>query len=105
MLESQFQAQVIKELKQRFDGCIVMKLDSAYKQGIPDLLFLHDGFWATLECKKTSVSAHRPNQKYWVNKMNEMSFSKFIYPENKEVIFDEIQHAYEAQRDARVFKR
>ena len=41
MLENKFQANLIKELKERFPGCIVMKNDPTYIQGIPDLLVLH----------------------------------------------------------------
>ena len=38
--EREFQAKLIKELKEMFKGCLVMKLDSSYIQGIPDLLVL-----------------------------------------------------------------
>lgn len=94
MNENKFQANLIKELKQLFPGCLVMKLDSAYIQGIPDLLILYGSHWATLECKKSEVSAVRPNQKYYVNLMNEMSFSRFICPENKEVVLHELQQSF-----------
>ena len=50
MLENKFQANLIKELKERFPGCIVMKNDPTYIQGIPDLLVLHKDKWASLEC-------------------------------------------------------
>lgn len=94
MNENKFQANLIKELKQLFPGCLVMKLDSAYIQGIPDLLILYGSHWATLECKKSEVSAVRPNQRYYVNLMNEMSFSRFICPENKEVVLHELQQSF-----------
>ena len=45
MLESQFQSKLIKELKKLFPGCIVMKSDSGYLQGIPDLLILFNDKW------------------------------------------------------------
>ena len=83
MLESKFQSELIKELKSIFPGCIVMKNDSSYIQGIPDLLVLYSDKWATLECKKTLNSSHQPNQDYYVGLMNDMSFSRFICPENK----------------------
>jgi hypothetical protein len=91
MLESKFQASLIKELKERFPGCIVLKNDPSYIQGIPDLLVLHNSKWAALEVKKCESAKHRPNQDYYVEKMNEMSFSAFIYPENKE----DVLHAME----------
>lgn len=94
-LERDFQAQLIKELKQRFDGCMVMKLDPDYIQGIPDLLILFKNKWATLECKKSAKASKRPNQEYYVDLMNEMSFSAFIFPENKEEVLDELQHTFE----------
>ena len=94
MLERDFQASVIKELKVRLPGCIILKNDSSYKQGIPDLIVLWEDRWATLECKKSRKSAHQPNQDYYVNLLGDMSFAKFIYPENEEEILDELQEAF-----------
>ena len=93
-LERDFQANLIKELKKIFVGCLVMKLDSGYIQGIPDLLVLYKNKWATLECKKSASASKRPNQEYYVDKMNEMSFSKFIYPENKDEVLEELHKAF-----------
>lgn len=90
-LERDFQATLIKDLKKIFEGCIVTKLDSSHIQGIPDILVLYKNKWATLECKKSINAARRPNQNYYVNKMNEMSFSKFISPENREDILNELR--------------
>lgn len=94
MNENKFQSMLIKELKRRFNGCIVVKMDSSYIQGIPDLLILYKNKWATLECKKTATSSVRPNQKYYVDLMNKMSFSRFIYPENMEVVLSELQQTF-----------
>ena len=91
MLESKFQSNLIKELKKEFDGCIVMKNDSSYIQGIPDLVILHKDRWASLEVKKNAKASHRPNQDYYVDKMNNMSFSRFIYPENKDEVLDDLR--------------
>ena len=88
--ESEFQSKLKKELKERFPGCIVTKLDSGDIQGIPDLLILYKNKWATLENKRSVKASRQPNQEYYVNKMNEMSFSRFIYPENKEEVLDEL---------------
>lgn len=96
MNENKFQAMLIKRLKKMFIGCIVIKLDSSYIQGIPDLLILYKNKWATLECKKSEVSAVRPNQKYYVDLMNSMSFSRFICPENMEVVLNELQQSFKA---------
>lgn len=84
MLESEFQNKLIQELKRMFKGCIVTKLDASHIQGIPDLLILYNDKWATLECKKSVRAKKQPNQEYYVGRMNEMSFSRFICPENKE---------------------
>lgn len=90
-LERDFQSKLVKKLKKTFDGCIVTKLDSSMIQGIPDLLILYKNKWATLECKKDSRAKKQPNQEYYVTKMNEMSFSRFISPENKEAVIDELK--------------
>ena len=96
MLENKFQSKLIKELKELFPGCIVMKNDSSYIQGIPDLLVLHGSKWAGLECKKSENAKHQPNQEYYVDKMNKMSFASFVYPENKEAVLNELCEAFRA---------
>ena len=93
MLENKFQANLIKEIKQMFPGCIVMKNDASYIQGIPDLLVLHRDKWASLEVKKSANAKRQPNQQHYVGLMNEMSFSRFISPENKDEILNEL-HLY-----------
>lgn len=97
-LENAFQADLIKELKERFPGCIVMKNDSGYLQGIPDLTILYRDKWATLEDKREENAPHRPNQDYYVDKMNDMSFSAFIYPENKEEVLNEMERSFQVGR-------
>ena len=94
MKESKFQSNLIKKIKNMFDGCIVMKTDPNYIQGIPDLLILYKDKWASLECKKSSAAHHQPNQSYFVDIMNNMSFSRFINPENEEVVLNELQQAF-----------
>ena len=97
-LERDFQRNLIKELKDIFVGCIIMKNDSSYIQGIPDLLILYKDRWAALEVKKSATASHRPNQEYYVNKMDEMSYASFIYPENKEAVLDELQQTLFSRR-------
>ena len=91
MLESKFQADLIKDIKNMFPGCVVMKNDSSYIQGIPDLLVLYNDRWASLECKKSEGARKQPNQEYYVEKLDSMSFSRFIFPENKEEVLRELQ--------------
>lgn len=94
MLESEFQRLLVKELEVRFPGCIILKNDSTYIQGIPDLLVLYENHWASLEVKKSGKASHRPNQQYYVDKMNDMSYSAFIFPENKEEVLDEMERSF-----------
>lgn len=94
MLESKFQAKLIKKLKEMFEGCIVMKNDSGYIQGIPDLLVLYKDKWAALECKKSAKAKRQPNQEYYVQKMGEMSFASFISPENEEEVLNDLQRTF-----------
>lgn len=89
-LESEFQHNLKKELKELLPGCMILKLDPNDTQGIPDLLILYENKWATLENKKSSKANHQPNQDYYVEKMDNMSFSRFIYPENKEEVVEKL---------------
>ena len=90
MLENKFQANLIREIKNMLPGCIVMKNDSSYIQGIPDLLILYKDKWASLECKKNARASKQPNQEYYIGMMDDMSFARFICPENKEDILNEL---------------
>lgn len=105
MLESQFQASLIVELQQMFPGCIVLKNDANYIQGFPDLTILYGDKWATLECKQSSRAKQQPNQDYYVTYTNNMSFSRFIWPDNKEEVLNELQQAFLPGRQTRVPKR
>ena len=91
-LESGFQDKLRDDLKSRFPGCMIFKMDQI--QGIPDLLVLYGDKWATLECKKSAKAKRQPNQEYYVDRMNEMSFSRIIYPENKEEVLHELQSTF-----------
>jgi hypothetical protein len=95
-LERDFQSGLIKELKQLFPGCVVLKNDSSYIQGIPDLLVLFNDRWAMLEVKRSSSASHRPNQEYYVDLLDEMSFSRFICPENKEEVLHELESTFQS---------
>lgn len=91
-LESGFQDGLVKKLKEMFPGCMVFKMDQI--QGIPDLLVLYKNMWCSLEVKKSANAKRRPNQEYYVGLMNEMSFSRFISPENKDSVLEELTQKF-----------
>lgn len=93
-LESGFQDKLRETLEKMFPGCMIFKMDQI--QGIPDLLILYNNKWASLECKQGVKAKKQPNQEYYVGKMNEMSFSRFIYPENKEEVLNELFQAFKS---------
>lgn len=101
MAESLFQKNLIGELKNTYDGCIILKKDEQYIQGIPDLLILYKKRWAMLECKRSKNAAHQPNQQYYINILGEMSFARFIYPENKEEVLHDLQKTFRPRRSPR----
>ena len=104
MLENKFKTELVAEIEDMFPGCIVVHLDPNEIQGIPDLLVLYENKWAALEGKKSANAPHRPNQDYYVNLMNKMSFASFIYPENKEEVLYDLQQAFRIRRPTRVLR-
>ena len=88
MLENKFKTNLIREIEHMLPGCIITHLDPNEIQGIPDLLILYKDKWACLEGKKNANASVRPNQAYYVDLMDGMSFASFIYPENKDEVLD-----------------
>ena len=105
MKESKFQRELILELEELFPGCIIMKNDPTYIQGIPDLIILYNDKWAALEVKRSAKEHHQPNQDYYISMMDEMSYASFVYPENKEDVIYELQQALCSRRKTRISKR
>lgn len=94
MRESDFQKKLIREIKERLPGAMVLKNDACYKQGLPDLTVFYKGRYAWLEVKRSENADRRPNQEYYISKgKNDGAFSSFIYPENKEEILNELERA------------
>ena len=91
MKESKFQSNLRKKIADRLPGCMILKNDPTHIQGVPDLLILYEDHWAALECKRHANASHQPNQDYYVNKMNDMSYASFIFPENEERVLDEME--------------
>ena len=98
MLENKFKTKLIKEIHELLPGSMVMHLDPTEIQGIPDLIVLYEDKWGALEGKKDAKASHRPNQDYYVDKMNKMSFAAFISPENKEEVLHELQQSLQTRR-------
>lgn len=102
MRENQFQSKLKNELEELFPGCIVLKNDANYLQGFPDLTILYNNNWAVLECKKSLHEPFQPNQDYYLELLDRMSFASMICPENKEAVLYELQQAFTPRRTTRV---
>lgn len=104
--ESRFQSALIKEIKGKLKGCFILKNDgSNVPQGFPDLLILYRDKWGTLECKREDDADRQNNQEYYVDQLNNMSFSRFISPENKEEVLDELYSTFRSSRATRISRR
>jgi len=102
MNEAQYQAKLIKKLYRMFPGCVIEKSDPRDRQGVPDILILYGPRWAKLEVKVSEKASRQPNQDYYVDLFNKMSYASMIYPENEEAVLNELQHALGSPREARV---
>ena len=90
--ERDYQPDVKEKLLELFPGCVILKNDSSYIQGIPDLSIFYKDKWAMLEVKKTkpSVKDFRPNQEHYLQKLDTMSFARVIFPENMDQVFKDL---------------
>ena len=102
MREAQYQAKLIKKIRDILPGCVILKNDPSYMQGVPDILILFGSTWAMLEVKLTGDSDLQPNQDYYVGLLDEMSFASFINPENEEDVLNDLQFAFGFDRPTRI---
>ena len=93
-LESKFQKELVDEIRKQYPGCVILKNDSSYIQGFPDWTILYKNKWAVLEAKRSRTADKQPNQPYYVDKLNSMSYSRFVYPENKDEVLQELQQIF-----------
>ena len=91
--ESAFQRALKRKIKAMFPEAIILKTDGE-PQGMTDLTVLLNKTWFSLECKASEKAPHRPNQDYYVDKMNDMSFASFIYPENKDEVLSRLRKKF-----------
>jgi hypothetical protein len=105
MRERDYQASLIKKLRVLFPGCVILKNDSDYMPGVPDITILWKKYWGMLEVKVSGSAPSQPNQEYYVDELDKMSFAAFIYPENEEDVLHDLQQAFGARRQARVSQR
>lgn len=98
--EREYQPGLIKRIERLLPDAYVRKID--IQQGWPDLLILAPNFWALLEVKRdepTSADDFEPNQEWWIEEFDEMSFSACIYPQNEGEVLHALKLAFrEAQR-------
>jgi hypothetical protein len=104
MLESDYQSGLIKRLVERFKGCYILKNDPKKLQGVPDLLMLYGNWWGMLEVKPSKDADHEPNQDYYIEVFDVMSFASFIYPENETEVFDAIQRSIRDRGETCIFE-
>jgi len=100
--EAQYQARIIQKLRDLFPGCFILKNDAIYTPGVPDIIILYNDHWAMLEIKYGNVRQMQPNQEYYVNMLNSMSYASFINPDNEEEVFYDLQIAFGFIRPPRV---
>jgi len=97
MLESQFQAELIKDIEFLFPGCVILKNDSGYRQGFPDLTVLWHERWAVLECKRSARAPYQPNQEWYLDKLAALSFATTVYPENKKDVLTFLKEFFDGR--------
>lgn len=92
--EKTYQKHLIDKLSDLLPGCFILKNDPAENQGIPDLLILFRNTWGMLEVKLFESAPIQPNQPYYIDMFDDMSFASFICPENEEEVLRDLQSTF-----------
>lgn len=91
VLERKFQAILKTRIQELLPGSIILKNDPTFLQGIPDLLVLYEDKWCALEVKADAGAPYRPNQSYYISRMNTMSFCMVAHPGNIEGVLRDLE--------------
>lgn len=92
--ENKYQSDLIKKISALYPQSMVLKNDPNYIQGVPDLIVLYNDLWAMFEVKASRKASHRPNQEYYIAKLNHMGFARFVYPENEEEVLRDLDEYF-----------
>lgn len=89
--ESKLQSEIIKYLRSR--GCYVIKTrpGAGTPDGCPDVIALYEGFWFALEVKGSKTAKYQPLQEHTLEKLDNWSYAKAVYPENWPEIKEELE--------------
>lgn len=93
MTENKIQQIMIAELRDMFPDWFVFPMSGSDYQGFPDILILYKDTYAVLEVKREIDSPKQPNQDYYIRFMSKCVFSSFIWPDVKEEVYRDLQHA------------
>lgn len=102
--ESEFENYLIAKLLKLYPGAVILKNDPSFLQGIPDRLMLFEDRWIMFEVKNSDKAKIQPNQEYYIDLFNKMSFASIVYPENERRFLDGIQRSLQSKRFTRIFE-
>jgi len=104
-LESEFKSEFLGEVREMFPGCHIETNGTDFMQGIPDTTIYYGRFWAKLEFKRSKTASKRPNQDYYIDMFDEMSYARFVTPENKEDVLRGLEQTFRPRRNTRHLRR
>lgn len=89
--ETRTQEQLIKFLKKK--GCYVIKTKPGLGTpvGCPDVFAFYEGWWGCFEVKANQKAKFQPLQKETLDKLEDWSFARVVYPDNIAVVLAELE--------------
>jgi len=81
-IESRLQSDIRKFLKSHRCYVLVIKPQPGIPDGCPDVIFMKEGFWGSIEVKDSPTAKYQPLQKETVAMHNTMSWSRRVDPTN-----------------------
>lgn len=88
--ESKYRKELEARISGALPGCLILRNNAKEIQGICDIVVFYGERYGFLEIKVSENAPVQPNQTYYVNWLDEMSFAAFIYPENEYQILSDL---------------
>lgn len=90
-IESRLQSDIRRYLKSKGCYVLVIRPQPGIPDGCPDIIFMLEGFWGSIEVKKSPTAGYQPLQKETLAVHDEWSWARRVDPKSWPSVLRELE--------------